>query len=94
MNYKLIFKTGKWILRKEFLLDSHTSQNWLAENMYEWGSDQEFEKIPMSHVLAPRRWRNILSKKSCDSRPFGQWKAIVVVSDANRRLAYKRYIEG
>ena len=82
---------GKWILKKGFLLDCQKKGFWLEESSYEWDSNRGYENIPVSHVLAPRRWRQFLSNSSQEGRPFDQWCAIFVLSDAKRLQGYKRY---
>ena len=47
------------------------------------------EGLLAAHLLAPSRWRRILQQSK---GPFEGWKALVAVTDAKKRAAYKTYV--
>ena len=78
---------GKWILRKEFILDSSKAGHWLNEETYEWNEKCSVDGVSASHLSAPCRLRTGHHQKG---GPFDGWKALVAVTDMKRRAAYKR----
>jgi len=83
------FYLGKWILRRDFIEDSRKAGKWLDEQFYEWNEQCMAEGISTAHLLAPSRWRRNLQQSK---GPFVGWKALVAVTDAKKRAAYKMYV--
>ena len=80
-------RVGKWILKREFIEDSIKAGKWLDEELYEWNEQSTIDRVSVSHIAAPGRWRKILQQKR---GPFEGWKTLVAVSDVKKREAYKR----
>lgn len=80
---------GKWILKREFIEDSVKAGKWLDEQLYEWNEQCTAEGISAAHLSSPSRWKTLLQQQN--RGPFENWKALVAVADAKKRVAYKRY---
>ncbi|XP_031568716.1 SMC5-SMC6 complex localization factor protein 1-like [Actinia tenebrosa] len=83
--------TGKWILNKDYIMDSAKAQRWLDEDAYEWNKDSNITGIPLDHVSAPMRWRKAYDVTQ--RGPFHGWRTLVVIKDAKRKIAYKRLLD-
>ena len=53
--------TGKWLLRPEYIQDSHTSGRWLAETEYEWSS-----RHLSNRYVIPQGWRKRAEKREME----------------------------
>ncbi|NXN73571.1 SLF1 protein, partial [Himantopus himantopus] len=84
--------SGKWILTKEYIINSAESGRWLDETTYEWG--YEIEKG--SHYSpqmqsAPKRWREELTQSSAPGA-FHRWKVVLPVKEGDKRMASIRRV--
>ncbi|XP_019387929.1 PREDICTED: SMC5-SMC6 complex localization factor protein 1 [Crocodylus porosus] len=76
---------GKWILTKEYIINSAESGRWLDETTYEWG--YKLEKGPHyspQMQSAPKRWREELSRSGAPGA-FHRWKVVLVVKEGDKR---------
>lgn len=85
---KFLSLLGKWILKQEFIKDSHKAQRWLNEDNYEWNEQCTYGGLPTGHISAPYRWRKALSFSH--TGPFHGWRAVILLNDPKRRNAYRR----
>ncbi|KAM8792522.1 SMC5-SMC6 complex localization factor protein 1 [Eudromia elegans] len=85
---------GKWILTKEYIINSAESGRWLDETTYEWGYKIEKDTHYSPQMQsAPKRWREELTHTSAPGA-FHRWKVILLVKEGDkRRDAIKRVLE-
>uniref|UniRef100_A0A8C9FJK4 BRCT domain-containing protein n=1 Tax=Pavo cristatus TaxID=9049 RepID=A0A8C9FJK4_PAVCR len=78
---------GKWILTKEYIINSAESGRWLDETTYEWGYKIEKDTHYSPQMQsAPKRWRKEL-ENSCAPGAFHRWKVILAVKEGYERVA-------
>ncbi|XP_070573063.1 SMC5-SMC6 complex localization factor protein 1-like [Ptychodera flava] len=84
---------GKWVVTKEFILDSAKAGKWLDSYQYEWGNKVPTDcNYPIPLLMAPRRWR--LLRDGSGRKPFSKWTAMIFVENLKRRpVVYKRLLE-
>ncbi|XP_028603828.2 SMC5-SMC6 complex localization factor protein 1 isoform X1 [Podarcis muralis] len=75
---------GKWILTKDYIINSAESGRWLDETTYEWG--YKIEKV--SHYSpqmqsAPKRWREKLIRSGA-AGAFHRWKVVLLVMNGDK----------
>ncbi|XP_029860772.1 SMC5-SMC6 complex localization factor protein 1 isoform X1 [Aquila chrysaetos chrysaetos] len=83
---------GKWILTKEYIINSAESGRWLDETTYEWGYEIEKDTHYSPQMQsAPKRWREELT---CSSAPgaFHRWKVVLPVKEGDKRMASIRRV--
>lgn len=80
---------GKWVLTKEYVIDSVKSGRWLDEATYEWSC--AFEKNSQIKS-APKRWREELSLTGSPGA-FHKWKVVLLIKESDkRRDAFQRVL--
>ncbi|XP_078531514.1 SMC5-SMC6 complex localization factor protein 1 isoform X2 [Lissotriton helveticus] len=80
---------GKWVLTKEYVIDSVKSGRWLDEAAYEWGCTFEKDSQVKS---APKRWREKLSLAG-SLGAFHGWKVVLLIKESDkRRDAFQRVL--
>ncbi|KFQ36196.1 Ankyrin repeat domain-containing protein 32 [Mesitornis unicolor] len=79
--------SGKWILTKEYIINSAESGRWLDETTYEWGYEIE-KDTPYSPQMqsAPKRWREELTQSSAPGA-FHRWKVVLPIKKRDKRMA-------
>uniref|UniRef100_A0A8C2TR04 SMC5-SMC6 complex localization factor 1 n=1 Tax=Coturnix japonica TaxID=93934 RepID=A0A8C2TR04_COTJA len=78
---------GKWILTKEYIINSAESGRWLDETTYEWGYKIEKDTHYSPQMQsAPKRWRKEL-KNSGAPGAFYRWKVILDVKEGYEGVA-------
>ncbi|NXI72089.1 SLF1 protein, partial [Anseranas semipalmata] len=78
---------GKWILTKEYIINSAESGRWLDETTYEWGYKIEKDTHYSPQMQsAPKRWREELTHSSAPGA-FHRWKVILTVKEGDKRMA-------
>ncbi|XP_052556538.1 SMC5-SMC6 complex localization factor protein 1 isoform X2 [Tympanuchus pallidicinctus] len=78
---------GKWILTKEYIINSAESGRWLDETTYEWGYKIEKDTHYSPQMQsAPKRWRKEL-KNSGAPGAFHRWKVILAVKEGYKQVA-------
>ncbi|XP_069483742.1 SMC5-SMC6 complex localization factor protein 1 [Ambystoma mexicanum] len=85
--------SGKWVLTKEYVIDSAKSGRWLSEATYEWGN--KLEKYPNFTSMmntAPKRWREELTFTGSPGA-FFRWKVILLMKESDKRKdAFERVL--
>ncbi|NXC68054.1 SLF1 protein, partial [Anhinga anhinga] len=83
---------GKWILTKEYIINSAKSGRWLDETKYEWGYKiEKHTHYSPQMQSAPKRWRGQL-KRSGAPGAFHRWKVVLPVKDGDKRMASIRRV--
>ncbi|OXB60194.1 hypothetical protein ASZ78_003587 [Callipepla squamata] len=83
---------GKWILTKEYIINSAESGRWLDETTYEWGYKIEKDTHYSPQMQsAPKRWRKEL-KNSGAPGAFHGWKVILAVEEGYELVAPVRRV--
>ncbi|XP_054665613.1 SMC5-SMC6 complex localization factor protein 1 isoform X1 [Grus americana] len=83
---------GKWILTKEYIINSAESGRWLDETTYEWGYEIEKDTHYSPQMQsAPKRWREELTHSSAPGA-FHRWKVVLVVKEGDKRMASIRRV--
>ncbi|NXT53012.1 SLF1 protein, partial [Pluvianellus socialis] len=83
---------GKWILTKEYIINSAESGRWLDETTYEWGYENEKDTHYSPQMQsAPKRWREELTR-SCAPGAFHRWKVVLPVKEGDKRMASIRRV--
>ncbi|NXR28381.1 SLF1 protein, partial [Cinclus mexicanus] len=78
---------GKWVLTKEYIINSAGSGRWLDETMYEWGYEIERDTHYSPQMQsAPKRWREELTNSSAPGA-FHRWKVVLLVKTGGKRMA-------
>ncbi|XP_025950775.2 SMC5-SMC6 complex localization factor protein 1 isoform X2 [Dromaius novaehollandiae] len=76
---------GKWILTKEYIINSAESGRWLDETTYEWGYKIEKDTHYSPQMQsAPKRWREELTHTSAPGA-FHRWKVVLLVKEGDKR---------
>ncbi|NWV42956.1 SLF1 protein, partial [Grantiella picta] len=85
---------GKWVLTKEYIINSAESGRWLDETTYEWGYKIERDTHYSPQMQsAPKRWREELTNSSAPGA-FHRWKVVLLVKGGDKRMAcIKRVLE-
>ncbi|NXS11463.1 SLF1 protein, partial [Neodrepanis coruscans] len=83
---------GKWVLIKEYIINSAESGRWLDETMYEWGYEIERDSHYSSQMhSAPKRWREEMTLSGA-AGAFHGWKIVLPVKKGNKRFASIRRV--
>ncbi|XP_064592489.1 SMC5-SMC6 complex localization factor protein 1 isoform X3 [Zonotrichia leucophrys gambelii] len=78
---------GKWVLTKEYIINSAESGRWLDETTYEWGYEIERDTHYSPQMQsAPKRWREELTNSSAPGA-FHRWKVVLLVKRGDKRMA-------
>ncbi|KFU86739.1 Ankyrin repeat domain-containing protein 32, partial [Chaetura pelagica] len=84
--------SGKWILTKEYIINSAESGRWLDETTYEWGykigKDTRYSPQMQS---APKRWRKELTHSGAPGA-FHGWKVVLPAKGDDKRMASIRRV--
>uniref|UniRef100_A0A663N8I3 Uncharacterized protein n=2 Tax=Athene cunicularia TaxID=194338 RepID=A0A663N8I3_ATHCN len=77
---------GKWILTKEYIINSAESGRWLDETTYEWGYkiEKDTDYSPQMQS-APKRWREELTRTRAPGA-FHRWKVVLPVIEGCKRM--------
>uniref|UniRef100_A0A8C6ZU12 SLF1 protein n=1 Tax=Nothoprocta perdicaria TaxID=30464 RepID=A0A8C6ZU12_NOTPE len=76
---------GKWILTKEYIINSAESGRWLDETTYEWGYKIEKDTHYSPQMQsAPKRWREELTHTRAPGA-FHRWKVVLLVKEGDKR---------
>ncbi|NWI27134.1 SLF1 protein, partial [Sula dactylatra] len=83
---------GKWILTKEYIINSAESGRWLDETTYEWGYKiEKHTQYSPQMQYAPKRWREQL-KRSGAPGAFHRWKVVLPVKEGDKLMASFRRV--
>ncbi|NWH43581.1 SLF1 protein, partial [Fregata magnificens] len=83
---------GKWILAKEYIINSAESGRWLDETTYEWGYEIEKDTHYSPQMQsAPKRWREELTRSGAPGA-FYRWKVVLPVQEGDKRMASFRRV--
>ncbi|NXF72747.1 SLF1 protein, partial [Sclerurus mexicanus] len=83
---------GKWVLTKEYIINSAESGRWLDETTYEWGYEIEKDTHYSPQMQsAPKRWRKELTLSSAPGA-FHRWKVVLLVKEGDKRIASIRRV--
>ncbi|KFO83173.1 Ankyrin repeat domain-containing protein 32, partial [Buceros rhinoceros silvestris] len=83
---------GKWILTKEYIINSAESGRWLDETTYEWGYEIEKDTHYSPQMQsAPRRWREELTRSRTPGA-FHRWKVVLPVKEGDKQMASIRRV--
>ncbi|XP_059729637.1 SMC5-SMC6 complex localization factor protein 1 isoform X2 [Haemorhous mexicanus] len=83
---------GKWVLTKEYIINSAESGRWLDETTYEWGYEIERDTHYSPQMQsAPKRWREELTHSSAPGA-FHRWKVVLLVKRGDKRMACIRRV--
>ncbi|NXO95889.1 SLF1 protein, partial [Certhia brachydactyla] len=81
---------GKWVLTKEYIINSAKSGRWLDETTYEWGYERDTHYSPQLQS-APKRWREELTNSGAPGA-FHRWKVVLLVKEGDKRMACIRRV--
>ncbi|KAJ7422560.1 SMC5-SMC6 complex localization factor 1 [Pitangus sulphuratus] len=82
----------KWVLTKEYIINSAESGRWLDETTYEWGYEIEKDTHYSPQMQsAPKRWREELTFCSAPGA-FHRWKVVLPVKEGDKRMASIRRV--
>ncbi|PKU28850.1 hypothetical protein llap_20846 [Limosa lapponica baueri] len=82
----------KWILTKEYIINSAESGRWLDETTYEWGYEIEKDThYSPQRQSAPKRWREELTRSSAPGA-FHRWKVVLPAKEGDKRMASIRRV--
>uniref|UniRef100_A0A8C8S2P5 SMC5-SMC6 complex localization factor 1 n=1 Tax=Pelusios castaneus TaxID=367368 RepID=A0A8C8S2P5_9SAUR len=76
---------GKWILTKDYIINSVESGRWLDETTYEWGYkiERDSHYSPQTQS-APKRWREELTCSGALGA-FHRWKVVLLIKEGDKR---------
>uniref|UniRef100_A0A8D0GUV7 SMC5-SMC6 complex localization factor 1 n=1 Tax=Sphenodon punctatus TaxID=8508 RepID=A0A8D0GUV7_SPHPU len=85
---------GKWILTKDYIINSAKNGRWLDETTYEWGYKIEKDSHYSPRMQsAPKRWREELTRSGAPGA-FHRWKVVLLVAKGDkRRDSFTRVLE-
>ncbi|NXN10955.1 SLF1 protein, partial [Indicator maculatus] len=85
---------GKWILTKEYIINSAESGRWLDETTYEWGYEIEKDTLCYSpqRQSAPKRWREELTRSGAPGA-FHRWKVLLAGEDNKQMMSIRRVLQ-
>uniref|UniRef100_A0A6J0TP60 SMC5-SMC6 complex localization factor protein 1 isoform X1 n=2 Tax=Pogona vitticeps TaxID=103695 RepID=A0A6J0TP60_9SAUR len=76
---------GKWILTKDYIINSAESGRWLDETSYEWGYKIEKDShYSLQMQSAPKRWREELTRSGTVGA-FHRWKVVLLITRGHKR---------
>ncbi|NWW83299.1 SLF1 protein, partial [Climacteris rufus] len=77
---------GKWVLTKEYIINSAESGRWLDETTYEWGYNIERDTHYSPQMQsAPKRWREELTNSSAPGA-FHRWKVVLLAKRGDKQM--------
>ncbi|XP_056394080.1 SMC5-SMC6 complex localization factor protein 1 isoform X2 [Hyla sarda] len=75
---------GKWVLTKEYVINSAESGRWLDEMTFEWGYKMEKDTHYSPQMQsAPKRWREHLTHTGALGA-FSRWKVTLLIEEADK----------
>ncbi|XP_077203737.1 SMC5-SMC6 complex localization factor protein 1 [Paroedura picta] len=84
---------GKWVLTKDYIINSAESGRWLDETTYEWGYKIEKDSHYSPQMQsAPKRWRKELTRSGAGGA-FHRWKVVLIVKGDKERDSFTRVLE-
>ncbi|XP_045053774.2 SMC5-SMC6 complex localization factor protein 1 isoform X3 [Desmodus rotundus] len=84
---------GKWVLTKDYIINSAKSGRWLDETTYEWGYKIEKDSHYSPQMQsAPKRWREELKRTGAPGA-FHRWKVVLLVRSDKRSDSLVRVLE-
>ncbi|XP_060091670.1 SMC5-SMC6 complex localization factor protein 1 [Heteronotia binoei] len=84
---------GKWVLTKDYIINSAESGRWLDETTYEWGYKIEKDSYYSPQMQsAPKRWRKELTYSGA-AGAFHRWKVVLIVKGDKERDSFTRVLE-
>ncbi|XP_060546595.1 SMC5-SMC6 complex localization factor protein 1 isoform X3 [Pantherophis guttatus] len=76
---------GKWVLTKDYVINSAESGRWLDETTYEWGYKIKNDSLYSPQMQsAPKRWREKLSRSGATGA-FHRWNVVLFIMSGNKR---------
>uniref|UniRef100_A0A8C6X163 BRCT domain-containing protein n=1 Tax=Naja naja TaxID=35670 RepID=A0A8C6X163_NAJNA len=70
---------GKWVLTKDYVINSAESGRWLDETTYEWGYKIKNDSLYSPQMQsAPKRWREKLSRSGATGA-FHRWNVVLFI---------------
>ncbi|NWU85868.1 SLF1 protein, partial [Onychorhynchus coronatus] len=83
---------GKWVLTKEYIINSAESGRWLDETTYEWGYEIEKDTHYSPQMQsAPKRWREELTFSGAPGA-FHRWKVVLPFKEGDKKMASIRRV--
>ncbi|XP_074138188.1 SMC5-SMC6 complex localization factor protein 1 [Sminthopsis crassicaudata] len=83
-KYLAACAAGKWVLTKDYIINSAESGRWLDETTYEWGYKIEKDSHYSPQMQsAPKRWRKELTSTGA-SGAFHRWKVVLLVKEGSK----------
>ncbi|XP_069819024.1 SMC5-SMC6 complex localization factor protein 1 [Dendropsophus ebraccatus] len=85
---------GKWVLTKEYVINSAESGRWLDETTFEWGYKMEKDAHYSPQMQsAPKRWREHLTHTGALGA-FSRWKVTLLIEEADKeKEAFSRVLK-
>nr|XP_033774534.1 SMC5-SMC6 complex localization factor protein 1 isoform X2 [Geotrypetes seraphini] len=92
-KYLATCAAGKWILTKDYIINSAKSGRWLDETTYEWGYKIEKDSHYSPQMQsAPKRWREELTHSGALGA-FHRWKVVLLIKEGDKRKdAFERVL--
>ncbi|XP_036598121.1 SMC5-SMC6 complex localization factor protein 1 [Trichosurus vulpecula] len=82
-KYLAACAAGKWVLTKDYIINSAESGRWLDETTYEWGYKIEKDSHYSPQMQsAPKRWRKELTSTGAPGA-FHRWKVVLLVKEGS-----------
>ncbi|XP_039191628.1 SMC5-SMC6 complex localization factor protein 1 isoform X2 [Crotalus tigris] len=76
---------GKWVLTKDYIINSAESGRWLDETTYEWGYKIKNDSLYSPQMQsAPKRWREKLSHSGATGA-FHRWNVVLLIISRDKR---------
>ncbi|XP_072462214.1 SMC5-SMC6 complex localization factor protein 1 isoform X3 [Notamacropus eugenii] len=83
-KYLAACAAGKWVLTKDYIINSAESGRWLDETTYEWGYKIEKDSHYSPQMQsAPKRWRKELTSSGAPGA-FHRWKVVLLVKEGSK----------
>ncbi|XP_043830007.1 SMC5-SMC6 complex localization factor protein 1 [Dromiciops gliroides] len=83
-KYLAACAAGKWVLTKDYIINSAESGRWLDETTYEWGYKIEKDSHYSPQMQsAPKRWRKELTSTGAPGA-FHRWKVVLLLKEGSK----------
>ncbi|XP_068941205.1 SMC5-SMC6 complex localization factor protein 1 isoform X2 [Petaurus breviceps papuanus] len=83
-KYLAACAAGKWVLTKDYIINSAESGRWLDETTYEWGYKIEKDSHYSPQMQsAPKRWRKELTNTGAPGA-FHRWKVVLLFKEGSK----------
>lgn len=84
-GWHFICFSGKWVLTKDYIINSAESGRWLDETTYEWGYKIKNDSLYSPQMQsAPKRWREKLSHSGA-AGAFHRWNVVLFIISGDKR---------